>query len=207
MLSSEALNPEALAGDLAELIALLSDEPCLVFGASGGAVTALALIDEASNLVDRAILHEPPLFSLLPDSAAVLGTAQVVFETAQSDPQEATQRFSDLTEVMLRTAVDWPRPEPIALPPLSAEELEKQRFALGRMAPATIGYSVPKSLQARAKIKVAAGQESIGQVARKSAEALALLLGVPFLDAPGNHLAPSSHPEQFAAWLAQALDW
>src|SRR5579884_4324509 len=77
--SGGSVDPQALAEDLADLIRHLSAEPAMIFGSSGGAVTVLALLSHAPELVEKAVLHEPPLFRLLPDAETVLARADQAF--------------------------------------------------------------------------------------------------------------------------------
>jgi len=199
------LDPPALAEDLAALIRHLDAGPASIFGASGGAVTALALLDRDPDLVARGVLHEPPLFALLPDADQVLPRADAAFAIARTDPQEGVQQFSDLVGILHATFDEDARPARIVLPPLPEAELEKQRFALGTMAPATVHYHLPDLAAHRDRMTIAAGEASIGQPARRAAAALAERIGLPLVDAPGNHLAPTTEAGRFAAWLSETL--
>src|SRR5258708_6360584 len=51
--------------DLARLIRHVDAGPAVVFGSSGGAVSALALVQAHPDLVHTVIAHEPPLNELL----------------------------------------------------------------------------------------------------------------------------------------------
>jgi pimeloyl-ACP methyl ester carboxylesterase len=53
-----------LAADLGALINHVTVQPVFIFGVSGGAVTAPALLADSPQLVRAAVLHEPPLFFL-----------------------------------------------------------------------------------------------------------------------------------------------
>lgn len=199
------VDPPALADDLAELIRHIDAGPATIFGASGGAVTAIALFDRDPGLIAHALLHEPPAFSLLPDADRVIERADAAFAIARTDPQEGMQQFSDLVGILQSTYDEGTQPARIVLPPLSEAELEKQRFALGIMAPATIHYSVPDLTAHRDRMTIAAGEASVGQPARRAAAAIGALLNIPLLDAPGNHLAPTTEAGRFANWLSQVL--
>jgi pimeloyl-ACP methyl ester carboxylesterase len=59
--------PELRADDLARLITALDAGPATVLGSSGGAVTALALVQARPELMGTVIAHEPPLIDLLDD--------------------------------------------------------------------------------------------------------------------------------------------
>ena len=61
--------PEMRADDLSRLVAHVDAGPAVVLGSSGGAVSALALVQAHPELVRGVIAHEPPLLELLPDAA------------------------------------------------------------------------------------------------------------------------------------------
>jgi pimeloyl-ACP methyl ester carboxylesterase len=60
--------PELHTADLHALITALGIGPVDVFGSSGGAVNALALVAEHPEDVGTLVAHEPPLLTLLPDA-------------------------------------------------------------------------------------------------------------------------------------------
>ena len=188
--------PEALAGDLLALIRHLQAEPALIFGASGGAVTGLELLATHPEAVRRLVAHEPPLFTLLADGASVLEKADAAFALAAEDPDAGMQAFADLTEIFGRA---------VRLPPAPPAEREKNRFFLSRMAPGSVHYRPKFDGLASDRIQVAAGAASVGQPARRAAEALAQRLGSRMLEAPGDHIGPAMQPDAFAAWLTQLV--
>ena len=59
---------EQRADDLVALLDALGAESADVFGSSGGAVTALALVARHPARVRTLVAHEPPLLELLPDA-------------------------------------------------------------------------------------------------------------------------------------------
>src|SRR4029079_15421712 len=62
--------PQEHADDLHRLIEALGAGPVDLFATSGGAVNALALVARHPEQVRTLVAHEPPLLTLLPDSAA-----------------------------------------------------------------------------------------------------------------------------------------
>src|SRR3954454_10706515 len=62
--------PTVQADDVHAVIAALRAGPVEMFGSSGGAVTALALVAAYPNDVTTLVAHEPPLIPVLPDAAA-----------------------------------------------------------------------------------------------------------------------------------------
>src|SRR5919108_1914981 len=62
-------SPTTQADDVHALIEALGAGPVEIFGSSGGAVTALALVAAYPNDVTTLVAHEPPLIPVLPDAA------------------------------------------------------------------------------------------------------------------------------------------
>src|SRR5262245_33302835 len=60
-----ATTPEEQADDAAAVLRALEWAPAAVFGTSSGAICALSLLIRHSELVQAAILHEPPMLSVL----------------------------------------------------------------------------------------------------------------------------------------------
>lgn len=199
------ITPALLATDLLALIQRFSPtEPVLLFGASGGAVTSIELLTQRPEMVRLLVAHEPPLFTLLPDADTILPRAQAAFQLAPSDPQAAVQAFADLTEALHHTTELLPRPPRIVLPALPVAELEKNRFFLGKMAPETVFYRPQLDRITKAKLRLAAGESSVGQPARQATVQLAEGLELALLDAPGNHLG-IGEIDRFAPWLKAVL--
>ncbi|MFD4001927.1 alpha/beta fold hydrolase [Streptomyces rubiginosohelvolus] len=200
-----APTPEVLAEDLAALVDRFTGGPALFAGTSGGAVTLLELGRRHPGMVGRAVLHEPPLVSLLddPDLAA---RAAAAFGVAEADPQRAVQEFFDLSGAAHRTGPDQTPPAPMALPALPAEELDKNRYFLGRMAGPTVFYAPDVEAVRRVPLTLCAGSQSHHQMARRATRALADLLELPLIDMPGNHLGASAEPAEFARALGLLLE-
>ncbi|MCV3206978.1 alpha/beta hydrolase [Mesorhizobium sp. YC-39] len=197
--------PELLAGDLLSLIRSMTDEPVLIFGASGGAVTGLALLAAHPEAVLHLVLHEPPLFGLLPEGMELLARMDIAFRTAADDPDAGMQMFADLTETFQTTYEAAPRPKPIKLPPGTPAERARNRFFLNAMAPATVRYHPLTERLPGDHILIAAGEASIGQPARRAAEALAGAFDTSVIESPGNHLGMILEAERFGEWLMETL--
>lgn len=63
-------DPQVQAGDVHALITELGAGPVDLFGSSGGAITALALVTAHPDDVHTVVAHEPPLIPVLPDAEA-----------------------------------------------------------------------------------------------------------------------------------------
>lgn len=196
--------PEVLADDLAVLVDTCTGAPATFFGSSGGAVTLLELARRRPELVGSAVLHEPPLLTLL-DDAALADRAAAAFAVAATDPQRAAQEFFDLSGAAHHTGPGQRPSAHLELPPLPPEELDKNRYFLGRMAGPSVFYEPDVERLRDVGPTVCAGASSHHQLARRAAEALATLLHRPLVDVPGNHVGASADPAGFARALAPLL--
>src|SRR3954466_11407375 len=78
-----AVTPEVHAADVAAVIEAVGGGPVDVFGSSGGAVSALALVAAPPDLARVLVAHEPPAVSMLPDAEEALAACRAVYETYQ----------------------------------------------------------------------------------------------------------------------------
>ncbi|MER6941103.1 alpha/beta fold hydrolase [Nocardioides sp. NPDC127514] len=200
-----APTPEVLAGDLAALVDAFTGAPAFFVGTSGGAVTLLELAKQHPEIIGSAVLHEPPLITLLDDST-LADRAAAAFAVATTDPQQAVQQFFDLSGAAHHTAQDQVPPAHIALPELPPEELDKNRYFLGQMAGPSVFYEPDIEVIRRVRLTVCAGALSHHQMARRAAQALADLLRQPLIDMPGNHVGASAVPAEFARALVPLLE-
>ncbi len=86
---------EEQADDAAGLIEVLGVAPALVYGTSGGATIALDLLLRHPQLVRGAVLHEPPMISVLESPAETGSTLQAVIEGGmrRGGPATAAEDF------------------------------------------------------------------------------------------------------------------
>jgi DNA-binding transcriptional MerR regulator/pimeloyl-ACP methyl ester carboxylesterase len=197
--------PQVLAEDLAALIDAFTGRPALFVGTSGGAVTLLELARRHPELVGLAVLHEPPLVSLIDDSDLSCRAA-AAFAVAEADPQRAVQEFFDLSGAAHHTGPDQVPPTYMPLPDLPSEELDKNRYFLGQMAGPTVFYEPDMQAIRQVPLVLCAGTASHHQMARRATHALARLLGQPVIEMPGNHIGVSAEPVNFARALVPLLE-
>jgi pimeloyl-ACP methyl ester carboxylesterase len=218
-------DPRVHAGDTLALIEKLFDEPPIVFAFSAGAITTLELLAGHPERVRLAIVHEPPVITLLPDAARHRSAIEAVRAAARTDgPAAAAQLMTTAmttpeagaVPVRLHRAGDWTegyadtRPEPPApellelltrlagLQPLFLEHI---------LVPFTTGELDLAALErASSRLVPAAGIDSRGQLPYRAAAALASRLGLPLTELPGGHLGPVERPAQFARALRALLD-
>ncbi|HZD72556.1 MAG TPA: alpha/beta hydrolase [Actinomycetota bacterium] len=206
--TAEDVTPERQAEDVHHLLSALGGGPAYVFGSSGGGVVGLALVTAHPEQVRTLVAHEPPVVELLPDNARVRAEIEDIYDTYRADGVEkAMQKFLAHTGLGDPTGqgADAPRWEP------SPEEMARMRAATEHLfahllRPTTRYRPDIQALRATStRIVVAGGATSKGQLANRTAVALADRLGTTVVDFPGDHGGFVGVPEQFGRLLDRVL--
>jgi pimeloyl-ACP methyl ester carboxylesterase len=226
------VTPQVQAEGLARLVDALGGGPADVFASSGGAVTALALAARHPQKVRTVIAHEPPVTELLPDAAHVRAVVDGI-EQAYLAHGSGAAWGAFVSLVMHDGPVPGTGVQPASWPPRGAagegdggqagdvddgpdggavpEPTRKQRdddelFFLHMLKPFTRYEPDVAALRSGApRIVVAVGATSRGEVARRSADALAERLGSPAVVFPGDHGGFTADPAGFATTIRQVL--
>jgi pimeloyl-ACP methyl ester carboxylesterase len=206
--TSQDVTPGQQAGDVHQLLSVLGGQPADVFGSSGGAVVGLALVTAHPGQVGTLVAHEPPVIELLPDRDQLGAQIQDIYDTYRNDgPDKAMGKF------MAHAGLGNP-----AAPSEGAPQWEPSPEQIARMR-ATTGHFLAHLLRpttsyrpdlaalraAPARIVVAAGATSSGQLAHRAAVALAEQLGTHVAEFPGDHGGFLAQPEQFGRVLDRVL--
>jgi pimeloyl-ACP methyl ester carboxylesterase len=211
--------PELHAADLHALITALGVGPVDVFGSSGGAVNALALVAEHPEDVGTLVAHEPPLLTLLPDAEHALaaerdvqaayhhkgfGAGMARFIAMTSWRGEFTDKYAaqpdpDPAQFGLPTEDDGARDDPL---------LSGTANAITRYRP-----DVQALAAAPTRVVIAGGVESRTAMTGRAAAATAQALNQPLTEFPSHHggflggeSGYAGEPEAFAARLREVLD-
>ena len=204
------ITPEQQADDVHRLISALGVGPVHVFGSSGGAVVGLALVTAHPDQVRTLVAHEPPVIELLPDAARVRAQVQDIYVTYRADGADQAM-FKFMTHAGLAgegepaPQADAPQWQP------TAEQMARMRAAtevfLAHLIRPTTSYQPDiEALQAAStRVVIAAGSTSQGQLANRSAIALAARLGTPVIEFPGDHGGFMAQPDQFGRVLDDVL--
>lgn len=211
--------PELHAADLHALITALGIAPVDVFGSSGGAVNALALVAEHPRDVATLVAHEPPLLMLLPDADHALGAERAVQEAyhhkgfgtgmasfiamtswqGEFTDEYAAQPDPDPAQFGLPTEDDGARDDPV---------LSGTGNAITRYRPAVQALAA-----APTRVVIAAGVESRTVMTGRAAAATAQALNQPLTEFPSHHagflggeFGYAGEPAAFATRLREVLD-
>jgi pimeloyl-ACP methyl ester carboxylesterase len=185
--TSQELTPERQADDVHRLLSALGGGPADIFGSSGGAV-GLALVTA--------------------HPARVRAHFQDVYDTDRADgPDQAMPKFmayAGLGEPPGQEpgARAWtPTPEQVA-----AMRADAEVFLAHLLRPTTNYRPDLETLRAATpRIVVAVGETSKGQLAQRTAQALADRLGTPAVEFPGDHVGFITQPGPFAQALYPLL--
>ena len=198
------------ADDAFRILELLSPgKPARVFGGSSGAITALHLLAEHPERVERVVAHEPPAVMVLPDAVdhrELIARVQKVLRT--QGPVSAMAVFAaglkkngDTTESKVETELS---PQALARAEQTTANLP---YFLGRIVPSFMSY-IPDINRLKTlldQLVLAGGRDSPGELTYRPAALLAERLDTELLHFPGGHAGLTTHPAQFGEFLRQAL--
>jgi pimeloyl-ACP methyl ester carboxylesterase len=206
--STQDVTPEQQADDVRRLLSALDRGPAYVLGSSGGAVVGLALVAADPGQVRTLVAHEPPVIELLPDSTQVGVQVQGIYDTYRTEgADKAMQEFMAFAGLgggasQGAQAPHWePSPEQVA-----RMRADTDVFLAHLIRPTTYYRPDMQALRAApARVVIAVGAASKGQLANRSAVALADQLGTPVVEFPGDHGGFVTLPEQFGRVLDRVL--
>jgi pimeloyl-ACP methyl ester carboxylesterase len=196
--------PQMRAADLSRLLTHLDAGPAVVLGSSGGAVSALALVQAHPQQVHTVVAHEPPLIELLPDRAERhAGNEDVIAKWLAGDYVGSWAAFLDNANIQLPKGVfeamfaAEPAPQAIA---------DTQYQNMHMLRPTTHWQPDIAALRSAAtRVVVGIGESSAGQVCDRTSRALATALGTEPTMFPGGHTGFAEDPAGFAARLRSVL--
>jgi pimeloyl-ACP methyl ester carboxylesterase len=196
--------PETRADDLSRLIHHLDAGPAAVMGSSGGAVTALALVQAHPEQVHTVIAHEPPLAELLDDRDDVRAqTADYVATYLAGDVVGAWTKFFDQAGIGIPADVV----EQMFGGERDPQDVADEHFWFAHELRGSAQWLPGVALlrDSPARIVIGVGADSTGQICDRTSAALAALLGVERTTFPGDHIGFVDHPGPFAARLRDVL--
>jgi pimeloyl-ACP methyl ester carboxylesterase len=196
--------PEMRADDLSRLVAHVDAGPAVVLGSSGGAVSALALVQAHPEQVHVVVAHEPPLIELLPDRAERhAGSEVVIARWLAGDYAGSWRAFLENADIRLPEgvfeAVFGGEPDARAIADTTYQNTHMLRPTT-RFVP-----DIAALRSATSRVVVGIGEASTGQVCDRTSRALAAELGIEPTMFPGGHTGFAEDPSGFAARLRPIL--
>jgi pimeloyl-ACP methyl ester carboxylesterase len=201
------VTPGEQAEDVHRLVAALGDGPVDVFGSSGGATVGLALVTAYPGDVRTLVAHEPPVVELLPDRAEVRAQIEDIYETYRTDGVDKAM-YKFMVHAGLAPGGDGEAPAWQPTPEQVARMRATSEVFLAHLIRPTTRYrpDVAALRDAPTRVVVGIGADSgPGQLARRSAEALADGLGTPTVAFPGDHGGFLGRTDEFATVLRREL--
>ncbi len=195
--------PEVRADDVAAILDDLGAASADVFGSSGGAVTALALVSRHPDRVRTVVAHEPPLLELLPDADEQRAATEDIIATFSSDGM-----FAAWGKFMANAGFDMPSGGPAGAPEMPApseQELRDAAHFFEHELRATTRYLPDVEALKTGQVVVGLGEESGHLLTQRTTAALADLLGVQPTMFPGDHGGFMGAPGAFADALRRHM--
>ena len=210
--------PETQAEDVHAVIEALGAGPVEMFGSSGGAVTALALVTAHPGDVTTLVAHEPPIIPVLPDAEGAT-RARAAFKEAY----DAKGWGAGMAAFMAMTA--WqgeftdayfaqPAPDPAAFGMPAEDDGKRDDPLLSDASWAVSSYEldVAALTAAPTRIVIAVGEETGDTFTGRTALATAAALGQEATVFPSHHggflgaeFGYAGKPPEFAARLREVL--
>jgi pimeloyl-ACP methyl ester carboxylesterase len=209
---------EEQADDLHRLILALDSGPVDIFGSSGGAVNALALVAGHPEQVRTLVAHEPPTAQVLPDRDEVMATCAAIHETYLSKgfgPAMAQFiAFVSFPGPLPAGFAGQPGPDPASFGLPTENDGSRDHPLVGLNMISTPGYchDFDALRAAPVRIVLGVGTQSAGMVAGRAGAAVAERLGTAPVTFPGGHdgfvggeYGGMGEPDAFAATLREVL--
>jgi pimeloyl-ACP methyl ester carboxylesterase len=196
--------PQLRADDLARLLSHLDAGPAAVLGSSGGAVSALALVQAQPELVHTVVAHERPLIELLDEREQLRAQTEDIIAThLAGDATGAWRKFLATANIALPEGVFAEMFGEKHDPGLVADD---HRWFAHELRPTARWTPDPDALRnGGTRIVVGIGEESGGQIAERTSIALAAALGVEPTRFPGGHIGFVEDADGFATLLRAVL--
>ncbi|MFD6163316.1 alpha/beta fold hydrolase [Nocardia sp. NPDC060256] len=192
--------------DAAALLTHLGDQPAYVFGSSSGAIVALELLSRYPDSVRMVVAHEPPMATLLPDSATWLEFFDNIYRTSRTEgSMVAMGAFAE--GMGLRRPGQQPQEPPPESAPMIARIQQNLEFWMENELRQYVRYApdLPALRKSADKLVLGIGHDSTGTFPALPNLALAEELGREVVEFVGNHIGYVTDADEFATQLDQLL--
>ncbi|MEV5333560.1 alpha/beta fold hydrolase [Streptomyces werraensis] len=211
--------PRTQADDVHAVIEALGAGPVEMFASSGGAVTALAVVEKYPSDVTTLVAHEPPLITLTPDGPAAVRARARVREAYEKRGWGAgmaafvamTSWVGEFTDAYFAQ----PAADPAAFGMPTEDDGSRDDPLLSDRSWAVSGYrpDADAITAAPTRVVIAVGEESENLLTARTSAAAAELLGQKVVVFPSHHggfcggeFGYPGKPDEFAVRLRQVLD-
>jgi pimeloyl-ACP methyl ester carboxylesterase len=192
--------PVTAVEQAADVVAVLDHyavDRAYVFGNSGSAIITLELLAKHEDRLLGAVVHEPPLTQLLPDSRE------------QQDMDEL-RRIAE-TEGSLRgfialAAITMPKPPRLFQTSSGRATIAAALRTVMAFSAVARWLTRRELLAVRVPWRLATGRDSVERPYYRPAHVLSDKLGVACVEFPGGHTAYQQQPEEFTSRLTEILD-
>jgi pimeloyl-ACP methyl ester carboxylesterase len=211
--------PAVQAEDVHAIIKALDVGPVEMFGSSGGAVTALALVTTHPGDVTTLVAHEPPIIPALPDASAATRARDAITEAYQAKGwgagMAAFMAMTGWQGEFTDTYFAQPAPDPAAFGMPTEDDGKRDDPLLSDASWAVSSYEpdVAALTAAPARIVIAVGEETGDAFTARTAVGTAALLGQSAVVFPSHHggflgteFGYAGKPAEFAVRLREVLD-
>lgn len=184
---------ETQADDVHAVIDAVGGGPVDLFASSGGAVTALALVQRHPGDVATLVAHEPPLIGVIPDADAARRAWRTVVERYAADGfgagMAAFIQFTSWTGEIDDAYFAQPPADAAAFGLPGDDDGSRDDPLLSGVSEPLIEFvpDVDALLAAPTRVVAALGEESAGTFTARTAESLARLLGQEPTVFPSHH--------------------
>jgi len=203
--ADQDVTPEMRADDLAALLRHVDAGPAVLFGSSGGAVSALALTQAHPELVDTVIAHEPPLAELVGDREEIRRQTVDMIDTYLSgDRRGAWSKFMQTANIDLPAGLF----EAIFGGAIEGQVAVDEHFSFAHMEYATTFWrpDVPTLRGAGVNLVIGIGEQSADQLCDRTSRALAAQASLAPTMFPGGHIGFVEDPAAFAGRMREVLE-
>ena len=209
---------ELQADDVHRVIEAAGVGPVDVFGTSGGASVALALVERHPDDARTVVAHEPPLYTVLPDAEILAAANRDVHQTYLSSGfGPGMAKFIALVShegPLPADYLDRPAPDPAMFGLPTEDDGSRDDPLLGINMKNLNAYrpDIEKIKAAPTRVVMAAGEESGENQVVRTTRAIADLLGVEVTTFPDGHTGflggeygQTGKPDEFGARLREVL--
>lgn len=206
ILTGEQDYANRLARDADDAAALLKNavggQPSYVFGSSSGAIVARTLAMRHAELIEKVVLHEPPLLKALADCDKIMQQTREVYSVYREQGQISAMQlflriYLSVEEAKILLAAQPADPYDTGnLLYWFERELLVYPFV-------DVGYDILSGL--KDKLVLADSVWGRDLPAGRAPQAMAEKLGLQIVTMPGGHVSYLTHAQEFAASLTTCL--